>query len=89
MLEAGADIVDVGGQSTRPGAVKISAAQEAERVSSVIEYVPRTSIAVSQGLLPAYTDQGIAKTNCCLGRHATCEVFCAGGLLQCLRWSSQ
>jgi dihydropteroate synthase len=37
MLEDGADIVDVGGQSTRPGAVRISAAQEAERVTPVIE----------------------------------------------------
>ena len=39
MLEAGADVVDVGGQSTRPGAVVISAAEEAERVASVIECV--------------------------------------------------
>lgn len=38
MIEAGVDIVDIGGQSTRPGAVKIDAAQESERVVPVIEY---------------------------------------------------
>ncbi len=37
LVEAGADIIDIGGQSTRPGAVQISVEEELERVLSVIE----------------------------------------------------
>ena len=37
MLREGMDIVDVGGESTRPGHTKISAAEEIERVVPVIE----------------------------------------------------
>lgn len=45
LVEAGADIIDIGGQSTRPGAVQISVEEELERVLSVIE-VLRKEIAV-------------------------------------------
>lgn len=37
MAMAGADILDIGGQSTRPGAVQISLAEELDRVIPVIE----------------------------------------------------
>lgn len=37
MVEAGATIVDVGGESTRPGAPEISAAEELDRVIPVVE----------------------------------------------------
>lgn len=37
MAEQGADIVDVGGESTRPGATPVSAAEEQDRVLPVIE----------------------------------------------------
>ena len=37
MADAGADIIDVGGESTRPGAVDISEAEEIGRVGPVIE----------------------------------------------------
>src|SRR6185312_1297619 len=37
MLEEGADMLDVGGESTRPGAPAVSAAQELQRVLPVIE----------------------------------------------------
>lgn len=36
-LEDGADIIDVGGESTRPGAAPVSAAEEQDRVLPVIE----------------------------------------------------
>ncbi len=39
MQAAGADIIDVGGQSTRPGAEQISLEVELERVLSVLQYV--------------------------------------------------
>lgn len=37
MLNEGADIIDVGGESTRPGSTRISAEEEMERVLPVIE----------------------------------------------------
>ncbi|MGI9291375.1 MAG: dihydropteroate synthase [Gammaproteobacteria bacterium] len=37
MLNEGADIIDVGGESTRPGATAVSAAEEIDRVVPVIE----------------------------------------------------
>lgn len=37
MLEAGADILDVGGESTRPGAEPVAAAEELRRVLPVVE----------------------------------------------------
>ena len=37
MLEAGADIIDIGGQSTRPGADRVPPELEAERVVPVIK----------------------------------------------------
>ena len=48
MAEEGADIIDVGGESTRPGAVEISVQEELERVIPVIEEVrQRLDVAVS------------------------------------------
>lgn len=41
MVSEGADIIDVGGESTRPGANPISAEEEIERVSVVIESLSR------------------------------------------------
>jgi dihydropteroate synthase len=37
MVDAGADIIDVGGESTRPGATPVSAAEELRRAIPVIE----------------------------------------------------
>ena len=42
MIEDGATIIDIGGQSTRPGAEKIAADEEAERVVPVIETIRKT-----------------------------------------------
>jgi len=39
MIEEGADIIDVGGESTRPGHQPVSAQQELERVAPVIEAI--------------------------------------------------
>jgi len=39
MAEAGADIIDVGGESTRPGALPISVDEETDRVLPVIEQI--------------------------------------------------
>ncbi|BAY46685.1 dihydropteroate synthase [Scytonema sp. HK-05] len=45
MIAGGADIIDVGGQSTRPGAEQITVAEELDRVLSVVQ-VLRKEIAV-------------------------------------------
>lgn len=39
LLDAGADILDIGGESTRPGAAPVSEAEELDRVAPVIEAV--------------------------------------------------
>lgn len=45
--EAGADILDVGGESTRPGAAEVPAAEELRRVLPVIEVLSGTGCVVS------------------------------------------
>jgi dihydropteroate synthase len=47
MQEAGAAIIDVGGESTRPGAVAVGEAEELRRVIPVIERLARTGAAIS------------------------------------------
>lgn len=48
MVDEGADILDVGGESTRPGASAVSAAEERARVLPVVEaLVKRVSVPVS------------------------------------------
>ena len=48
MQKAGADIIDVGGESTRPGAQEVSLQKELERVIPVIESIaPQLSIPIS------------------------------------------
>lgn len=41
LFDAGADILDIGGESTRPGAAEVSADEELDRVIPVIEQVTR------------------------------------------------
>ena len=41
MVEEGADIIDVGGESTRPGYTKISDAEEIERTAPAIEQISK------------------------------------------------
>lgn len=48
LVAAGADIIDVGGQSTRPGAVEISLQEELERVLSVLQVLrPEIPVPIS------------------------------------------
>jgi len=46
MIEEGADIIDVGGESTRPGAARVAAGEERERVVPVVEALARSADAV-------------------------------------------
>ncbi len=48
MIAAGVDIIDIGGQSTRPGAEQITIAQECDRVLPVLSAIRRiTNVAIS------------------------------------------
>ena len=47
MAESGADIVDIGGESTRPGAARISTQEELDRVIPVIEALAAKNISTS------------------------------------------
>lgn len=48
LVAAGADIIDVGGQSTRPGAKQITLAEELDRVLSVLQVLrPEISVPIS------------------------------------------
>jgi dihydropteroate synthase len=47
LMEAGADILDIGGESTRPGAAPISLAEELDRTVPVVEALARAGAVVS------------------------------------------
>lgn len=55
LVEAGAAIVDVGGESTRPGARRVPQPEEAARVLPVVEAVTDAGIAVSVDTMNAAT----------------------------------
>ena len=47
MLDEGADIIDVGGESTRPGHTPVSADEEADRILPVVEALSEAGAIVS------------------------------------------
>jgi dihydropteroate synthase len=47
MIDAGADLIDVGGESTRPGAASVDAAEEWNRIGAVVEGLSLRGIAAS------------------------------------------
>jgi dihydropteroate synthase len=47
MIEDGADIIDIGGESTRPGSDRISVQEELDRVLPVISALAGTGVAIS------------------------------------------
>ncbi|TYT25212.1 dihydropteroate synthase [Luteimonas viscosa] len=69
LAEEGADLLDVGGESTRPGAVEVPVAEELERVVPVIERLAReTGLPVSVDtskpeVMRAAVDAGAAMIN--------------------------
>lgn len=62
MIQEGASIIDVGGESTRPGAAPVTALQELERVLPVIEAIKqRFDVVVSVDTSTAEVMHGAAK----------------------------
>jgi dihydropteroate synthase len=47
MVAAGADVIDVGGESTRPGAARIDGGEERRRVEPVIRALAADGVSVS------------------------------------------
>jgi dihydropteroate synthase len=74
MTAAGADLVDVGGESTRPGAHRVSASEEARRVLPVIELLATEGITTSVDTYRA----AVAELALASGAHIVNDV--SGGL---------
>lgn len=62
----GADLVDVGGESTRPGAVRISADEELSRVGPVVTELTRRGIPVSIDTMRAEVAAECVASGACL-----------------------
>jgi dihydropteroate synthase len=92
MVEEGAGIIDVGGESTRPGAAAVSAAEEIDRVAPVIEgIVARSAVPVSVDtskaeVIRAATSAGAQIVNDvrALGAPGALEAAAASGAAVCL-----
>lgn len=70
MADQGADIIDIGGESTRPGADRISEQEEIDRVLPVIESLVAEGIVVSIDTMRA----SVAKTAVAAGAHIINDV---------------
>lgn len=72
MMEQGADIIDVGGESTRPGYTKISDEEEIERTVPVVEaIVSRFDVPVS---VDTYKSK-VAEANLAAGAHLLNDIW--------------
>ncbi|MDF9813915.1 dihydropteroate synthase [Streptomyces sp. SPB162] len=61
LVASGADIVDVGGESTRPGAARVSAAEELRRVIPVVRELAAAGVLVSVDTMrAAVAEQAVA-----------------------------
>lgn len=80
LVAAGADMIDVGGESTRPGATRVDAELERERVTPVIRALARDGIPTSVDTMRATTaaaaaEAGVAMINDVSGGLADPEMF--------------
>lgn len=66
MAAHGADIVDVGGESTRPGAQRVSAAEERRRVLPVVAELAAAGVAVSVDTMRADVAASAVERGACL-----------------------
>ncbi len=57
LIRIGADVIDVGGESTRPGAERVSPSEELDRVLPVVEALVATGLRVSVDTMRAATAQ--------------------------------
>ncbi len=66
MMRAGADMIDVGGESTRPGARRVAAEQEQARVIPVVDALTARGVPVSIDTMRAQTAAHAVAAGACL-----------------------
>ncbi|NHC15556.1 dihydropteroate synthase [Motilibacter sp. E257] len=66
LVAEGADLVDVGGESTRPGAERVAAEEEQRRVLPVVRELARQGVAVSVDTMRASTAAAALEAGACL-----------------------
>jgi dihydropteroate synthase len=66
MVAEGADLVDVGGESTRPGAQRVDAQQETRRVLPVVRALAESGVPVSIDTMRASTAVAAVEAGACL-----------------------
>ncbi|PBP42607.1 dihydropteroate synthase [Pseudomonas syringae] len=92
MVQAGATLIDIGGESTRPGARPVSASEEVERVAPLVEVIAReldVIISVDTStpevmLATAGLGAGLINDVRSLQRPGALEAAASTGLLVCL-----
>ena len=88
MIEDGVDIIDIGGESTRPGADRVPAEEEQARVLPVIEALAQHGVEISIDTMRASTaklavDAGATIVNDVSGGAADPDMFAAVAALDC------
>jgi len=88
MIEEGVDIIDIGGESTRPGAERVSAAEEEARVLPVIKGLAATGVTLSIDTMRASTaklavEAGATIVNDVSGGAADPDMFSTVAALGC------
>jgi len=66
MIEDGADIVDIGGESTRPGSDRISVQEELDRVLPVISVLANSGMAISIDTMRAEVARAAIEAGACI-----------------------
>lgn len=91
LIEEGADLLDIGGESTRPGSNPVSVEEELRRVMPVVEALVDRNVSVSVDtskteVMRAAIDAGAAMINDvnALRARGALEVVAAGGVAACL-----
>ena len=88
MIEEGVDIIDIGGESTRPGAERVSEEEEQARVVPVIRELAKSGVQISIDTMRASTAQlaveaGATIVNDVSGGQADPEMFATVARLGC------
>ena len=93
MLDAGADLIDIGGESTRPGAPEVASQEEYRRVIPVLEAIvtrfPELPVSVDTSkpeVMRAAIEAGVWMVNDVMALRAegALDAVCASGVALCL-----
>jgi dihydropteroate synthase len=91
LIEQGADLLDIGGESTRPGSNQVSAEEELRRIMPLVEALVERNVPVSVDtskpeVMRAAIDAGAAMINDinALKAEGALETVAAGGVAACL-----